>query len=214
MKQFLKLMLVTNRSSAPLEGYLEFVKCCAQAGVTAVQLREKRFSVHELIDFGKKLRLLLHPFSVPLIINDRVDICLEVDGQGVHLGQGDGNVLEARRRLGDHRILGLTVNSLIEVQKANDLPLDYVGLGAIFPTSSKPAVQTIWGLEGLKQASTFSRHPIIAIGGIQEKHVKLVMEAGARGIAAIGMFHEALDPKKTVENLRHIMEAREHVATN
>lgn len=202
----IKLMLVTNKNDQPLQPYLDFVAHCAQSGITAVQLREKKLSYEEAFIFGKQLQTILKPFSVSLIINDSVELAYNLNSDGVHLGQLDGSVVEARRKLGKNKIIGLTVNSIEEMLIANNLPIDYVGIGAIYPTNSKKDVKTILGCEGLKKIAQISKHPIIAIGGIDEVNALAVMRAGADGIAAIAAFHDTLDPIVTTKNLRDVIE--------
>lgn len=201
-KPFYRLMLVTQRASQPLQSYLNFIERCAQAGITAVQLREKSYSDAELVAFGKSLQAILKPYHIPLLINDNLRVALEIDADGVHLGQTDGDPLEARKILGPHKRMGLSIDSMANLQHANTLPLDYVGIGSIFMTHNKTNVTTHWGLAGLAALSTHSKHPIVAIGGIHENNVDGVYRSGAHGIAAIGAFHDSGDLKKTIQNMR------------
>ncbi len=203
---FFKLMLITHRRNTPLDEYLSFIKICAASGITSVQLREKHLSFPELLDFGKQLQKTLRPFLIPLIINDFPELALVLDADGVHLGQTDGDVRATRRLLGGDKIIGLTVDSLNQLHVANTLPIDYVGVGAIFPTQNKVDVAMTWGSDGLKPLSSLSKHPIIAIGGIIDSNVNDVMQAGAQGIAAIGAFHDASDPASITRTLRNIID--------
>jgi thiamine-phosphate pyrophosphorylase len=201
-----QLMLITQLSNASLSEYLNFISHCSQAGITAVQLREKNLSYSELLYLGQELKKMLDPMHIPLIINDHLELCLELNAAGLHLGQKDGNIENARKRLGPHKILGLTVNTLEQVEKANDFPIDYIGVGAIFPSKNKPDVESIWQISGLKQAVNRSRHPIVAIGGVDDSNASAVMAAGASGIAAIGAFHNAIQPEKMTQKLKAIVE--------
>jgi thiamine-phosphate pyrophosphorylase len=212
--EFYKLVLVTNacaqnQISSPDE-YLAFISRCAEAGITAVQLREKSLSYRDLLAFGRKLQSVLKPFSVPLIVNDSVRLALELDADGVHLGQTDGCILEARAILGTKKIIGQSIESIDQLQAANQMPLDYVGVSAIFPTPNKPDIATVWGCDGLKQLASMTNHIIIAIGGINEFNVVDVVKAGAHGIAAIGAFHEAQDPALITKNLLNFIESKDH----
>lgn len=200
-KNFYKLTLVTNKNRQPIEPYLEFILTCIKAGITSVQLREKNLSKKDLLSFGHCVKELLDPFNIPLIINDHVNICLELNAAGVHLGQLDEDIISARQILGPEKIIGLSVNTMGQIQHANNLPIDYIGLGAIFRTQSKLNIETIWELSGLKVAVAISSHPIIAIGGINVDNVYAVMKSGASGVAAIGAFHDAADPYMTTQNL-------------
>lgn len=201
-----KLILVTNQLNASLEDYLDFVMTCVEAGVTSLQLREKNRPYSDVLNLGKSLKQRLDSLHIPLIINDNLDLCLELDAAGVHLGQSDGDIVTARAKLGPHKIIGLSVNTPAQVACANHLPVNYIGIGAIFPTQNKPDVETLWGLSGLKRAAAISAHPIVAIGGIEENNAHEVMHCGASGIAAIGAFHNAPHPRSATRNLRKIVE--------
>ena len=208
MKHFAaKLILVTHKNNAPLESYLSFISECAKLGITAVQLREKKASYSELLDFGKALKSVLKPFSIPLIINDHIDLACELDAQGVHLGQSDGSILNARKKLGKNKIIGLSVDTFDQMLLANTLPIDYIGVGSIFQTNSKKDVATFWGVEGLAAMAKLSKYPIIAIGGINENNAAELIKEGAYGVAAIGAFHNTHDLKTTTQKLRTIVGA-------
>ncbi|MFA6408858.1 MAG: thiamine phosphate synthase [Gammaproteobacteria bacterium] len=208
--QFFKLTLVTSKKDTPLSKYLDFIAICVKSGITSVQLREKNLSFNELFRLGKQLQLVLKPLSIPLIINDNVDLAYQLGADGVHLGQSDGCVVNARRKLGSNKIIGLTVDSPEQLYIANTLPIDYVGVGAVFPSNNKSNVATIWGCEGLKKIAHLSIHPIVAIGGINETNASVVMQAGADGIAAIGAFHDSNDLISTTKNLRSIIEGTQY----
>ncbi|MGL4859387.1 MAG: thiamine phosphate synthase [Enterobacteriaceae bacterium] len=198
----LRLILVTNKSpSTPTARYLDFIGECVSAGLPSVQLRQKEMSADELYEFAKALQQFLRPCEIPLIINDHVALCQQLDAQGVHLGQSDGNILKAREILGSSKIIGLSVNSNAELQQANRLPIDYIGVGAIFPTANKPDIQTLWGIDGLQQIIRQSHHPVVAIGGITTANADSVIATGCAGIAAIGLFHDASDLQATTRYL-------------
>lgn len=205
-KNFWKVTLITNLGNSSLNDYLHFINTCAKAGITSLQLREKNLPYNDLFNFGKSLKNLLDTFNIPLIVNDNVNLCLELNAAGVHLGQSDGDIVNARTTLGSKKIIGLSVNTFEQIKTANKLPIDYIGLSAIFPSKSKPDVETIWGLPGLLQASSLSNHPIVAIGGINEDNLYSVRQSGASGIAAIGVFHNAHNPYTTTKNIRKICE--------
>lgn len=206
-----KLILVTNKSQSDLQKYLDFIAVCAKSGLTAVQLREKNLNANDLIAFGKRLKTLLHPFNIPLIVNDDLALCLELNADGLHLGQTDGSVITARKYLGHEKTIGLTVNTLAQVELANNLPIDYIGVGAVFPSNNKPDAQTIWGCDSLKQAASIASHPIVAIGGINTSNAALVMKTKVTGIAAIDAFHQSKNPALTTRTLRQIVNGdRQH----
>jgi len=198
-------MLVTNKKNAETEKYLDFVISCIEAGVNAVQLREKQMNHAELLMFGQALRSLLQATKTPLIINDNITLAIELNADGVHLGQQDESVIEARKQLGNDKIIGLSVDTMEQLTTANNLPLDYIGIGAIFPTKNKANINTVWGSEALTQLSKLSLHPILAIGGINEHNAKQVIQAGAHGIAAIDAFHAAKNIHETTKKLLKII---------
>lgn len=199
------LMLVTHKNNIPTRDYLKFIQCCAESGITALQLREKNASYAELLDLGQQIKHILAPFNIPLIINDNVTLAIELNADGVHLGQSDACPISTRQRLGSEKIIGLSIDSMENLHAANQLPIDYVGVGAIFPTLTKLNVATIWGIDGLAMLSALSKHPIVAIGGINESNTDEVKRAGAHGIAVIGALHDSTDPQNTVNNLRHLI---------
>ena len=149
---------------------------------------------------------MLDPLHIPLIINDHIDVAIELNASGVHLGQSDGDPLLARQRLGSDKIIGLSIDSKDQLLAANDLPLDYVGIGAVFPTTSKHHVSTVWGIDGLKKLAKISKHPIVGIGGINKKNTEEVMLAGASGIAVIAALHDADDPSQLTHDLRYMID--------
>lgn len=197
-KPFYRLILVTQRATQPLNTYLYFVERCAKAGITSVQLREKNYSHAELVTFGKSLQAILKPYHIPLLINDNLRVALEIDADGVHLGQTDGDPWKARKLLGPNKSIGLSIDSIANLQHANTLPIDYVGVGSIFMTHNKTNITTYWGLSGLTELNKQSKHPIVAIGGIDDTNAADVYKAGAHGIAAIGAFHNSFDLEKTI----------------
>ncbi len=203
-------MLVTNRQSRPLDDYLQFITCCAVSGITSVQMREKGQDQASLLMFGQQLKMILDPLHIPLIINDDVELALKLNASGVHLGQSDGDPIRARERLGPEAIIGVSIDFEKDVMVANRLPIDYVGVGAIFPSESKKNITTIWGIEGLQQLAPHSKHPIIGIGGIDLHNASEVLEAGADGIAIIGALHQTPTPTQMVHQFCQIIKQRMH----
>ncbi len=175
-------------------------------GITHVQLREKKASTPEILQVGKMLKKILEPKNIPLIINDRIDIALALDADGVHLGQSDRSYCEAGHLLGPKKIIGLTVENSFQVKKANKYFLDYVGIGPIFKTLSKLDAPSPMGLSQLKNLCSLSQHPVIAIGGINTRNASSILAAGAAGIAVISAICNANDPEKTTQEFRKIIE--------
>ncbi|EPP28827.1 thiamine monophosphate synthase/TENI family protein [Chlamydia psittaci 08-2626_L3] len=159
-----------------------------------------------MLGFGEALKSILDPLEIPLIVSDSVSACLDLDATGVHLGQTDGDVIEARELLGSDKIIGWNVNTLDQLLNANTLPIDYLGLRAMFATQNKPDATNLWGFSGLEQAVSLCEHPIVAIGGINESNASKVIDAGAAGIAAIGVFHSAQNPSSVTKALREIVD--------
>jgi len=206
---FYKLILVTNRKNTSLDEYLKFIKICATSGITAVQLREKNANCEFLLDFGRKLKSILAPLNLPLIINDHVQLTVELDADGVHLGPEDGDPKLARKILGPHKIIGVSVYSQKDLIAANALPINYIGVGAVFNTMSKENIDTILGVTKLKKILAKTNHPAVGIGGINENNASSVIKAGAQGIAVINAIHSARDPAKTIGKLRAIIDKDE-----
>jgi len=213
VQKHFKLTLVTNKSNTPLNQYLDFIKQCARARMTSVQLREKHLSFQDAFQFGSSLQKILKSYDIPLIINDHLNLCLKLNADGVHLGQSDGHILAARTALGPHKIIGLTVDSFEQLLQANTLPIDYIGIGPVFYTTNKKNITKHWTLEELALVTQQSTHPVIAIGGIHEGNVDSVCRTGVHGIAAIGAFHDSPNPLKTTQSLLKIITGQSY-ATN
>ena len=202
-----KLMLITHRESLPIEPYLHFIKICLEAGITSLQLREKESSYSFQKEFGLQLLELCRRFHVPLIINDNAKLASDIKAAGVHLGQSDGSPVEARALLGDDAIIGWSIETMDQLEMANNLSeLTYVTASAVFPTPTKTGeTQTFWELSGVQQLSEKSRHTLTAIGGISLENAADVIKAGAKGLAIIGAIHHAEDPAEAVRMLRRII---------
>ncbi len=207
---FYKLMLLTNRQQTPLADYLQFIRTCASSGITAVQLREKKQPIDYLLAFGQQLKSILDPLNIPLIVNDDIELALELNASGVHLGQSDGDARKARQILGPNKMIGVSIDSEENLISANDLPIDYVGIGAIYKTANKHNVTTIWGIKRLQQIAAHSKHPIVGIGGIDIHNAADVVLSGAEGIAVIGALHDTCDPSLVTQQLRNIIDKGDH----
>ena len=156
----LSLYLVTDR---PLSGGRDMawiVREAAAGGVTMVQLREKECSTAEFIALARELKIALRPLGIPLIINDRVDVALAVDADGVHIGQSDMPYETARALLGEEKIIGLSVETMEEVVAANALDVDYIGISPVYATPTKTDTLTPFGLEGIEEVMRLSSHQI------------------------------------------------------
>ncbi|KTD19908.1 thiamine phosphate synthase [Legionella londiniensis] len=192
---YLKLCLVTQKPDKPLNQYLEFLDLAIQGGVTSVQLRAKHAPPAAVRHYALAIQPLLASHHIPFIINDHVGLALDLDADGVHLGQGDLSPEIARSMLGPNKIIGLSIETFEELERANQLNcIDYIAASAVFPSQSKQNCKTIWGLNGLQEIAQRSKHPVIAIGGITLNNICEVIAHGACGVAVISALHEHQDP--------------------
>lgn len=180
---------------------LRIVNDAVSGGVTMVQLREKTADTRTFLERAFALKRLLQSTGVPLIINDRVDIALAVDADGVHLGQSDMPVTIARQLLGPDKIIGLSVENFEQIKEANQLDIQYIGISPIFATPTKTDTHTPFGLEGARQAVALSTHPTIGIGGINASNIAAVRATGLDGVAVVSAIMSAPDPKKAAQEL-------------
>jgi thiamine-phosphate pyrophosphorylase len=170
-----------------------------------VQLREKTCSTSEFIEIAESIHAICRRFHVPLIINDRVDVALAIDAEGVHIGQSDMPYRTARAILGAGKIIGLSVESVEDALKAEDKDVDYLGVSPIFFTPTKTDLKHELGLDGLKRIKSFSRHPVVAIGGLNAANADQVIRTGADGIAVVSAICAAENPQAAAAHLRRII---------
>ena len=197
----LKLYLVTDRSLCRGRQLEYIVEEALKGGVTMVQLREKECSTREFYEIGMRLKALLSSFDIPLVINDRLDVALAINADGLHIGQSDMPWYEAQRLLGTTKILGISVETMEQVITANEIDVDYIGISPVFATSTKIDTFPPFGLEGVKEACMLSRHPCVAIGGINLDNAQQIMKNGASGIAVVSAISMADDPRKAANEL-------------
>ena len=195
MRFDLSLYLVTDPGLCAERGLAETVVAAVRGGVTLVQLRDKQASDGEMIDQARRLKAALAGSGVPLIINDRLNVALESGADGLHVGQDDGDVAAARAALGEEAILGLSVQTPEQMARVDAERLDYLGLGAVFATSSKRSRTRPLGFEGLARLAATSPLPAVAIGGLRAEHAAAVHEAGAQGLAVISAICGQPDPE-------------------
>ncbi|MDU1904180.1 MAG: thiamine phosphate synthase [Dysgonomonas sp.] len=202
----LSLYLVTDRSlslNRPLEYIVEEA---VKGGVTIVQLREKNASTREFYELALNLKKLLRPYKVPLIINDRLDIALACDADGLHIGQSDMPYEVARKILGRNKIIGLSVENVEDAIEANKLDIDYIGISPVFSTSTKTDTALALGLQGVRDITNISKHPSVGIGGLNLSNAKDIINAGADGISVVSAIMSAHDPKEAATELRNEIE--------
>ena len=205
MKEKLKLYLVTDRDLSLGRPLDEIVSESVAGGVTMVQLREKDAATGEFVELGRRLMSLLKPLGVPLIINDRVDVALAVDADGVHIGQSDMSYADARRLLGPEKIIGLSVENFEDLESANKLDVDYIGISPVYGTPTKTDTAEPFGLEGLRKAVEMSVHPTVAIGGMNVATVGEVIAAGTDGVAVVSAICSAESPRDAAAELATII---------
>jgi len=195
------LYLVTDRAlcgGRPLE---EVAALAVAGGAACVQLREKDLSTRAFVDLARSLKAVLAPLGAPLLINDRLDVALAAEADGVHVGQQDMPCEVVRRFLGPRAIIGLSVETWEDVERAQDQPVDYLGVSPVFPTPTKTDTKAAWGLEGIARIRAFSRHPLVAIGGLNAANAAQAVLAGAGGIAVVSAICASPDPRSAAREL-------------
>lgn len=179
------LYLVTDRGILKGRDIFEAVEAAIRGGITLLQLREKDASSREFYEIALQMKRLAASHRIPLIINDRLDIALAVDADGLHVGQDDLPVDVARRILGPGKILGCSVSTAEEAKEAERAGADYLGAGSVYPTGSKDLVKPPIGPEGLARIKEAVSIPVVGIGGINLSNIAEVKRAGADGISVI-----------------------------
>lgn len=201
----LSLYLVTDRSLSLGRTLSEVVEAAVKGGVTMVQLREKDCSGKEFYELAMLMKTLLKPYKVPLIINDRLDIALACDADGLHIGQDDIPYPIVRKLMGKDKIIGLSVENIEDTIEANNLDVDYIGISPVFSTLTKTDTASALGLDGVKEITRISKHPSVGIGGINQSNAKDIIRAGADGISVVSAIMSANDPSLAASELRKIV---------
>lgn len=179
-----RLYLVTDRKQLGNRDLAESIEEAIQGGVTLVQLREKSVSTKEFLQLAEKVKEITSRYQIPLIINDRLDIALAIDADGLHVGQDDLPMVKARELLGPDKIIGVSASTLEEALLAEEQGADYLGVGAIFTTATKTDATdvSLKQLEVIKQSVSV---PVVAIGGIGPTNLPLVRAAGVDGVSVV-----------------------------
>lgn len=199
-----KLYVIIDRSAAGKRDMLSLAESVIKGGADVIQLRDKVSSEKEIIKDAHRLRTLTRKYKIPFIINDRVDIAAACDADGVHLGQDDLPVSHARPLLGNNRLIGVSTHSIEQAKKAQEDGADYIGIGPIFPTPTKPDRRPI-GLGILKKIKTEISIPSIAIGGIHKDNLGDVLNSGARAVCVIGASLSSSDVEDATRTLKNII---------
>lgn len=184
---------------------LQLAQMLIEAGVTFIQLRAKQTSSRQLLTDTHLLLTLAKPAGVFVIVNDRADVAWLAGAAGVHLGQEDLPVEEARALLGTDRLIGLSTHTRTQVEQAEGTSADYLAFGPIFPTRTKAAAEPVVGLERLREVRALTRKPLVAIGGITPTNATQVVEAGADAVAVISAWIEAEDISQCLKEFRQAL---------
>jgi len=205
----LSAYLITDRVLCGERGVLEVVRRAVEGGVSLVQLRDPEAKTGQLVEQARALLSVLRPARVPLIINDRVDVALAAGADGVHVGQRDMSVADVRALVGPDMIVGLSISTLAELERSKAaLPqLDYLGVGPIFPTHTKPDAAAPIGAQGLAEVVARTQLPVVAIGGLKRDNAAEAIRAGAQGIAVVSEICCASDPALVTRELVRLVRA-------
>lgn len=201
----LSLYMVTDRSLSRGRPVDEIVRQGIAGGVTAIQLREKEISTREFYQLACIVRSLTLDSGVTFIVNDRLDIALAADADGVHVGQNDMPADMAKKLLRPNTILGVTASNEEQACKAVDAGADYIGCNAVFATPTKTDTGTPIGVEGLRRLAASVSIPVVAIGGINAANAGEVMASGVAGIAVVSAIVSAEDPEAAARQLKEII---------
>jgi thiamine-phosphate pyrophosphorylase len=199
---------ITDRSLSYNQNVLLDIEQMCQAGCKIIQLREKNLTITKYILVAKQAVEITKRYNAKLIINDSVEVAEKSQADGVHLGQTDGNVVTARKILGEAALIGASVSSFEQAKQAVKLPVDYLGAGAVFATATKPDA-TIIGLDGLKAICEFSKIPVVAIGGINHNNARQTLQAGASAVAVVSQIVAAENIPQAVQKFFRVLSAND-----
>lgn len=202
MKKFdTSLYFITDSSNYTEQEFLNRVEKALQGGVTLIQLREKDKTTREYIELAQKVLKITRKYNVPLIIDDRVDVALAIDAEGVHVGQSDMPVKLARKLMGENKIVGATTKTVEQAKEAYEQGAGYLGMGAIYPTTTK--VKTVLtSTDTLRDICNAVPIPVNAIGGLNKDNIDVLEDIPISGICVVSAIMKADDPKKATEELK------------
>ena len=195
--------LVTDRRNKTDDEFLNIIEEAIKGGTTVVQLREKTASTKEFYELALKVKEITTRYEVPLLINDRIDIALAIDSEGVHIGQDDMPADIAREIIGEDKILGVSASTVEEAKKAQMDSADYIGSGAVFPTSTKDDADSV-SKDELKEILDSIDIPVVAIGGITVENASTLKSSGIAGFSVVSAIMSAEDPKEASRKLKEI----------
>ena len=191
-REALRLYLVTNRYQDSLQSFLEKIETACRSGVTIVQLREKNLTTNQYYQLAKQVKEITDAYQVPLIIDDRLDVCIAVDAAGLHIGDDELPVSVVRQVLGPEKILGVTAKTVKRALEAEEGGANYLGTGAIFPTTTKENAP-ITLISTLKTICQRVAIPVVAIGGLTSENIDQLVGTGIAGVAVVRDLMQAED---------------------
>ena len=208
MKRIGKLCIITDTVIQNKYTHVDIAEMAVNGGADMIQLRDKEMPAGEMIDMAKFIASICRKKNVTFIVNDRVDVAMLSDADGVHLGTEDLSINESRKLLGKDKIIGGTAHSLSETIEAEKEGADYIGYGHIYRTYSKYKPEKPKGIAGLKEILEHIKTPVIAIGGINHDNSRDIISTGCYGIAVIGSVVTSDNPEKAVNRFRIIVYAK------
>ncbi|MEI6856352.1 thiamine phosphate synthase [Psychrilyobacter sp.] len=194
-REELLLYGVISKGDLSREEYFEKIKQSIDAGVTIIQLREKNMDTDSFIKLGKEVKKITDKAGIKLMINDNIEVCEEIDCEGVHIGQGDISPIEARKILKKDKIIGLSIQTREHLEESIDSGVDYYGIGAVFSTATKLDADSV-SYSDLKALSLDSKIPVVAIGGINNSNILELEGTGIAGVAIVSAIYGAEDTYK------------------
>jgi len=206
------LYLITDERLSRGRSSVEIARAAIDGGATAIQLRDKHLSAREQYAIGRELRILTRTMGVPLICNDRIDLALAIDADGVHLGQDDLSTDTARAILPLGRLVGISAGNAAEFAAGGGAGADYLGVGPFATTASKSDAGAAIGATGIRIVRVLTDRPIVAIGGITQDLIPAAIAAGADGVAVISAIVGAQDPRAAARALREAVEAARRIS--
>jgi len=203
------LYLVLDFSMIGTQDLSTFLKAAISGGVSLVQFRDKKLCTKELVTIGRQIKTILQPLGIPFLVNDRADVALACEADGLHIGQSDLDYRDARKILGNNAIIGLSVETLEQAMNANLTDVDYLGVSPIFLTKTKPDAIKPCGLDGLKKLRKHTSKLLVAIGGINDSNANQVIVAGADGIAVVSAICASSNPELAARKLKKAISKNE-----
>jgi thiamine-phosphate pyrophosphorylase len=201
----ISVYLITDRALSGARGVLETVEAAIAGGATMVQLRDPEAKTRALVEEARAIHALTRPAGVPFIVNDRIDVALAAGADGVHVGQADMTVADVRALIGPKPILGLSITSEADLDVSDLRGVDYLGVGPVFQTSTKPDAAPPINVGGLEAIVARTKVPIVAIGGLHAGNAADAIAAGAHGIAVVSAICAALDAEAATRELVEIV---------